>query len=160
MKILIPVDGSELALDALHHALALVREGLFAEFVLANVQEPATFYEILTTRDPQAVEEASAEAGRHLIEQAAVLCRDAGVAFESEVGFGDPVNVLNEIVERYQCDAVVMGARGRGAVTSALLGSVSQRMTHDAAVPVTIVKHPQPPEPPAAELEVDDEDAE
>ena len=143
MKILIPVDGSGLALDALSHALQLVREGLSADFVLANVQEPASFYELFTTRDPEVVRVASAEAGAHMLEPAAARCREAGVAFELEVGLGDPVNTLNDIVERFQCDAVIMGAKGHGAMSSALLGSVSQRMTHDARVPVTIVKHPE-----------------
>jgi len=34
-----------------------------------------------------------------------------------------------------------MGARGRGALRSALLGSVSQHVVQQASVPVTIVKH-------------------
>ncbi len=140
MKILLPIDGSTPALVAVQHALRLVRAGLDAELLLANVQEPATFYEMLTTRDPEVVKRASAEAGLHLLAPAAALCREAGVAFELEVALGDPANTLNEIVDRFQCDAVVMGARGHGAVSSALLGSVSQRVTHDARVPVTIVK--------------------
>ncbi|MEP6559105.1 MAG: universal stress protein [Burkholderiales bacterium] len=140
MKILLPIDGSTPALAALHHALRLLQEGLNAEFLLANVQEPATFYEMLTTRDPEVIKRASAEAGLHLLEPAAALCRTAGVAFELEVALGDPANTLNEIVDRFQCDAIFMGARGHGAVSSALLGSVSQQVTHDARVPVTIVK--------------------
>ena len=39
LKILIAVDGSELSLDGVHHALALVRQGLQATMVLAHVQE-------------------------------------------------------------------------------------------------------------------------
>ena len=46
MKILLPVDGSEPALDAVRHALHLRREGLKASFVLATVQEPAYLYEM------------------------------------------------------------------------------------------------------------------
>ena len=48
MKILLPVDGTELSLHETRFALQLVREGLRASFVLANVQEPASFYEIVT----------------------------------------------------------------------------------------------------------------
>ena len=47
MKILLPLDGSEPALDAVRHAMRLVREGLRAEFVLANVQEPVYLYEMV-----------------------------------------------------------------------------------------------------------------
>lgn len=55
LKILIAVDGSELSLDGVHHALTLVRQGLQATMVLANVQEPATLYELVTTRDRKSV---------------------------------------------------------------------------------------------------------
>ena len=41
MKFLIPLDGSELALDAVRYAVRLVHAGLHASFVLANVEEPA-----------------------------------------------------------------------------------------------------------------------
>ncbi|WP_370654602.1 hypothetical protein [Rhodoferax sp.] len=37
MKILVPVDGSELALDAVGHASRLQRDGMQASFVLAKV---------------------------------------------------------------------------------------------------------------------------
>ena len=36
---------------------------------------------------------------------------------------------------------IVIGARGQGAISSALLGSVSQALVHASPVPVTIVKH-------------------
>ena len=36
---------------------------------------------------------------------------------------------------------VIIGAKGQGAITSALLGSVSQEVAHASPVPVTIVKH-------------------
>ena len=62
-RILIAVDGSELALDAVHHALELVQAGLRAEFVLANVQEPASLYELVVSRDPDRIAAASLEAG-------------------------------------------------------------------------------------------------
>ncbi|HSV55084.1 MAG TPA: universal stress protein [Burkholderiaceae bacterium] len=146
LKILIPVDGSELALDAVQHGLRLVREGLKAEFVLANVQEPASLYEIVVARDPQVLQGVSAGAGAHLLEPAEALCKAAGVGCELEVASGDPAHTLMDIVERYACDAVIMGARGQGAVRSALLGSVSQEMIHACNVPVTVVKHVLPDE--------------
>ncbi|WP_187171330.1 universal stress protein, partial [Enterococcus faecium] len=40
-----------------------------------------------------------------------------------------------------QCALIVIGARGQGAIASALLGSVSQALVHASPVPVTIVKH-------------------
>ena len=56
MKILLPVDGSELSLWAVRHAIELARSGLQARFVLANVQEPPTLYEVVTAHDAQVLE--------------------------------------------------------------------------------------------------------
>lgn len=140
MKILLPLDGSEPALDAVRHALHLVREGLRAEFVIANVQEPTFLYELVLAPDAEVLERAWGAAGAHALEAGAALLQAAGIAFESEVATGDPAHTLVEIVERYGCDAVIMGARGQGRLRRAMLGSVSHEMLHAAPVPVTIVK--------------------
>ena len=48
MKILLPVDGTALSMHEVRFALRLVEDGLRAEFVLDNVQAPATFYVVFT----------------------------------------------------------------------------------------------------------------
>ena len=84
---------------------------------------------------------ASVEAGEHLMAPARELLQAAGLSCETAVGVGDPAHVLVDIIESSGCDMVVIGARGQGAISSALLGSVSQELAHASPVPVTIVKH-------------------
>jgi nucleotide-binding universal stress UspA family protein len=146
MKILLPVDGSAASLQAVRQALQLIQDGLRASLVLANVQEPATLYELLLAHDPQVIEQVSAKAGLHLLEPARALVRAAGVEHEIEVAAGDPAHTLIDILENFGCDMVVMGARGMGTLRSALLGSVSHEVLHAAPVPVLIVKPPPAPE--------------
>ena len=141
MKILIPVDGSELALGAVRHALRLSHEGLTAAFVLATVQEPTYLYELLLAPGSDVLERFSGAVGSRALEDAEALFNAAGVLFEREIGSGDPAQALVEMAERHGCDAIILGARGLGALSSALLGSVSQGVLHAAKVPVTIVKH-------------------
>jgi nucleotide-binding universal stress UspA family protein len=144
IKILLPLDGSEAALDAVRHAISLVREGLQASFVLANVQAPTYFYEVVLAHDAELLERASREAGAHALAGGEALLEATGVTWEREVASGDPGHVLIDIVERYGCDAVVMGARGVGSVRSALFGSVSQSVLQHSPVPVTIVRRAEP----------------
>lgn len=146
IKILIAVDGSALALDGVRHALALIGAGLQASVLLAHVQERATLYEMVTARDADLIAAASLEAGAHLMAPALALLEERGVRCETEVGLGEVAQTLLEMVERSGCDLVIIGARGQGAISSALLGSVSQKLAHDSPVPVTIVKHAQTPE--------------
>jgi len=146
MKILVPVDGSAASLEAVRQALRMIQDGLRASLVLANVQEPATLYEMLLAHDPEVIDKVSAEAGLHLLEPARALVREAGVEHEIEVAAGDPAHTLIDILENFGCDLVVMGARGQGTLRSALLGSVSHEVLHAAPVPVLIVKQSPPPE--------------
>ncbi len=143
-KILLPLDGSEAALDAVRHALALVRDGLQASFVLANVQEPTYFYEVVLAHDNELVERARREAGAHALSGGAALLDAAGLKWELEVALGEPGHMLIDIAERYACDAVFMGARGVGSVSNALFGSVSQWVLQHSPIPVTIVRHVEP----------------
>lgn len=140
MKILLPVDGSELSLEAVRYAIRLASEGLQMSFVIANVQEPTTLYEMMVAHDAEVLQQISAAAGANLLAGAEELLNQADLDHESEVAAGDPAHTLIDIIERFGCDAVIMGARGMGALNAALVGSVSLEVLRASPVPVTIVK--------------------
>jgi nucleotide-binding universal stress UspA family protein len=142
LKILIPTDGSPHALLAVHHALRLVGAGLKARFVVANVQESATLYELVVAHDPNVLQKVSEGAGRDLVRPAMGLLAAAAQQVEADVSSGDPAHMLVEAVERHACDAVIMSTRG-GGLRAAVLGSVSQEMVQISPVPVTLVKPPE-----------------
>ena len=141
MKILLPVDGSELALDAVRHALYLLRHGLQASFVLVTVQEPTFMYEMILAPDAEVLDRVTGAVGSRALEGAQALFKAAGVPVESEIGSGEPAPTLIELADRHGCEAIIMGARGMGALRAALIGSVSQAVLQASKVPVTIVKH-------------------
>jgi nucleotide-binding universal stress UspA family protein len=139
VKILLPVDGSPLSLEAVHHAIRLVRDGLQGSFVLANVQEPSSLYEMAVVHDPQALRRMALEAGEHAVAQADELLTQADIEHETEVASGEPANTLIELIENYRCEAVIMGAHGMGE-SGATFGSVAQALLRHSPVPVMIVR--------------------
>lgn len=141
MKILIAIDGSPAALDAARHGLQLARDGLRTGFVLATVQDPTYLYEMVLAPDAEVLERVSGAVGARALAGAEQLFKVAGVAYEREIGSGDPAATLVEIAQRYGCTAILMGARGMGALRGVLLGSVSQGVLQRAALPVTLVRH-------------------
>lgn len=147
MKWLIPVDGSELSSEAVAHAVRMAQAGLACDLVLVNVQEPATFYELLTLHDAEAIERLAEAAGQDLLAAAKARVRAAQLPYSTHVRMGEPVALLLEVLEEEGCDGVIMGSHGRGLLGRTLLGSVSQQMLQHAPVPVTFVKHVTPPEP-------------
>jgi len=150
MKILVPVDGSEPALEAVRHVLGLLGNGLKASLVLATVQEPVYLYERVLPPDADVLERVTGAVGARALADAEALCKAAGVSYEREIVSGDAAQAVRDLAGARSCDAIVMGARGLGAVKSALLGSVSHRVLQDAPMPVTVVKHG----PGAADAEV------
>ncbi|MCL5969368.1 MAG: universal stress protein [Betaproteobacteria bacterium] len=146
MKWLIPVDGSELSFEAVAYAVRMAQAGLACELVLVNVQEPATFYELVTLHDAEAIERLAEAAGQDLLAAAEAQVRAAQLPYSTHVRMGEPVALLLEVLEEEGCDGVIMGSHGRGLLGRTLLGSVSQQMLQHAPVPVTFVKHAAQPE--------------
>jgi len=142
LKILLPTDGSPRSLDAVHHAIHLVTCGLKARFVVANVQSPANLYEMVVAHDPNVIEKVSIAAGHDLMRPALKLLHAAGLQAEQEVASGDPVHLLQEILENHSCEAVIVSARGRSDSQELSPGSVAKGLMETCAVPVTLVKPP------------------
>lgn len=146
MKIMLPVDGSAASLAAVQYALQMVAQGLQAEFVLANVQEPPSLYEVVVAHDVAVLDQVRTAAGADLLQAAEALLEGGDHAFESEVASGEPGHVLVDLIENYACEAVVLGATGMGN-SGAALGSVALALLQHSPVPVTVVRSRVPEEP-------------
>ena len=142
MKILLAVDGSAASMAGVRWALAWRHDGLQAEFVLANVQEPPNLYDMVVVHDAQALDDVRAAVGAALLAPAEALITAAGARCEMEVAGGDPGNMLIELVENYGCDAVVMGMRSDSGPSTAP-GSVTMALLRHSPVPVTVVRAPE-----------------
>lgn len=149
-NIMIAVDGSDESLEAVRQALALMGRGLRAEIALVNVQEAASLLE-LATRDSDAIAAAAVEAGEHLMAQGAALLDAAGVGYSMEVILGEPATALVDMAEQINADVLILGARGMGAVESALVGSVSKAIISRCSKPVMVVRVPEMVEAPDEE---------
>src|SRR5919108_1162645 len=79
------------------------------------------------------------EAATHLREVAATLPQELSVT--TVLRHGDPAEEILALLSEQPFDLLCMGARGRGRVTGALLGSVSTAVLHHSQVPV-VVLHP------------------
>lgn len=69
----------------------------------------------------EVLERVSGVVGSRALAGAEALFNEAGVWFERELGSGEPATALVEMAQRQGCDAIILGARGVGALRSALL---------------------------------------
>jgi nucleotide-binding universal stress UspA family protein len=137
-RIVVATDGSAGSQEAVTTALGLAREsGAIATFVYVR---PAP---LPILGDPFFQRSLSQELlrARAALASAEALAAQAGVETESEVLEGDAANRVIELARARDADLIVIGSRGRGAVTGALLGSVSSAVVHRADRPVLVVKN-------------------
>jgi nucleotide-binding universal stress UspA family protein len=151
MKVLISTDGSDDAIAAARHALA----------VLA----PAETVTLVCVVEPPAIEAAGMESGMAggiatadeidsawaaINAEAAVALDRTEAALAGAVPSGTIVERVSEegaagpavcrLAEIRAVDVVVVGSRGRGAIRRALMGSVSTHIVNNAPCPVLVVR--------------------
>lgn len=140
MKILLPVDGSAHSERATQHVIATVRSGGNREIHLVNVQPPIDAPEVRSHMTAGEIEAMQETRGGDALVSARALLDATGVAYTPAVLLGPVAESLHRYATDHGCDKIVMGTRGRGAISSVLLGSVTQRLLHLTELPVTLVK--------------------
>lgn len=137
---LVAVDGSEHADNAVRHALDMARRIGEARIVLVNVQPPAMSGEVSNLLTAEEVIDQHVAAGRQALAAAEVLLQAGGVSYDTEIAIGRPAEAIVDCAMKQGCDLIVMGASSHGRVRSLVLGSVAAKVAHIAEVPVTLVK--------------------
>jgi nucleotide-binding universal stress UspA family protein len=137
MRVLFATDGSEAA-DAAARWLAVFPLPANARVLVLAVQElPPSPIDIPTVRDFQRALLAEA---RHTAGRAAATLRERFGTIETRVVAGDPRERIIDVAAEWDADLIVVGARGLGAVATALLGSVSLAVARHAPCPVLVVR--------------------
>jgi nucleotide-binding universal stress UspA family protein len=150
LNILVAVDGSEHGAAALRTATQLADEE-HARLTIVTAVPPAPAFAQITAAGAAAfadLEELMGDAGKRIRKQIEELPRDLSVTSIVVAGHAD--EVILERLREGNHDLLVMGTRGLGRVGSALLGSVSQSVLHQAEVPVLVVHAPKSGASPAA----------
>lgn len=139
-KALVPVDGSSNSDRAVRHVAALAEINPAMEIVLLNVQPPADDWEVRSFLKKEEIEAMEESRGGDALQSARALLDAAGVRHTPKVLIGPIAETIARTALEQNCDGIVMGTRGLGAVAGALLGSVTSRVIHLCDVPVTLVK--------------------
>ena len=141
MKILLAYDGSDCAQAALDD---LRSAGLPAK---ADVKVVAVLETWLPPPSSWALLEGASRASQEL--NALALAQGAAVSLRSlfpgwdltaQEEIGSPSSVLLKIADEWQPDLLVVGSHGRSAAGRLLLGSVSQKLVHEAHGSVRVAR--------------------
>ncbi|NHN46744.1 universal stress protein [Halostella sp. JP-L12] len=138
--VLVPLDGSSLADDALAHALAVHDCRITVLNVVTPLDAPMSEGGVLEPDEER--REAARERAERLVERARDRAEAAGRTVETVVETGDPETVVVEYAESHDVDQIVMGSHGgeRRPVARRLLGTVATAVVGEAPVTVTVVR--------------------
>ncbi|MBZ6497065.1 universal stress protein [Natrinema longum] len=132
-RILVPVDGSTGAEQALEEAFEL--------FPDADIR---VLHVIQVTRIPSDPEttpyEYAKEKGDGFLEDAETIAAEHDRDIETALTEGNAGRAIRKYINAHDIDHVVMGSTGRSGVSRLLLGSVAETVTRRSPVSVTIVR--------------------
>ena len=139
-RILVGVDGSKESRDAAAYAADLA-QALGSQLLVASVADVpvALAAPELLERAAEWQEEASKQSAAITKEIARFVAR-SGLTVETLVEAGPPAETLAELARAGDVDLVVVGHRGRNAISRVLMGSVADRLVQICSKPVLVVR--------------------
>ncbi len=143
-KVLVPLDGSELAECALDHVRNLAKVFSPNEVILLNVfQVPlpplAPGYDgVLIDLGPLRNEYLN-KSKQYLTAVQSKLS-SKGVTVKTESIEGKPASVISEYTQQNGIDIIIMATHGYTGVKRMLLGSVANQVIHESHVPVLLIR--------------------
>ena len=140
-RILLAVDGSDIAMRATRHVVALMqglRDPASLQLHVINVQRPVSG-DVSSFVAHKSLEEYYQERADEALAPVRAALDEAGVSFEAKHRLGLPGETIAKEAQEQSCDMIVMGTKGAGAA-AALLGSVAQDTIEHSAIPVLLVK--------------------
>jgi len=143
-KILVPLDGSELAECTLLHVTNLVKDGFTEEVVVLNILEIST-YDRIEAEVPASIlmeirEKARNAARKYLAGVESRLAAE-GIKVKTVSLEGQRVaNVITDYANKNGIDMIVLGTHGYTGLKKMMLGSITLEVLHDSHVPVLLIR--------------------
>jgi nucleotide-binding universal stress UspA family protein len=140
-RVLVAIDETPAAAFALRHVVPYAVDQRSRLTLLTVVPEPSPALAAAGMSPQRVADQMERQAAAHLRKVTASLPQELPVT--TILRHGDPAEEILRVVREQPVDLICIGARGRGRVAGALLGSVSSAVLHHSPVPV-VVLHPPP----------------
>ncbi|MEA5389285.1 universal stress protein [Haloarculaceae archaeon H-GB11] len=147
-NILLPTDGSDLALEALRESLTLAELSGATIHVLyvvddAKIAELASgtgIDDVSLDGDVDGLFRRFEAIGEHALDDLREAATGRGVALTTAIRKGLPEEEILAYVDEEEIDLLVMGTHGRRGIERYILGSTTERVLRQSPVPVLTVR--------------------
>jgi nucleotide-binding universal stress UspA family protein len=142
-KILVPLDGSELAECTLNHVKMMVKEGFTREATILNIVRVdlpwAELYGTNFNRD--AVRKAYFASARKYLADVESRLGAEGIKVKIEVLEADRAGAaITDYAREKGMDAIIIATHGYTGLKRLMLGSVAMSVLHESSVPVILIR--------------------
>lgn len=140
--ILVPLDGSQLAEDALEHAKQIVApDGKITLVAAVDVPEAPLYgyFPAIATPDFEAATKEMVPQAKHYLETVAKRIASDNLTIAIDAQLGEPADVITQAAQKYHVDAIVMSTHGRSGLGKWLFGSVTQKVLNAQPCPVYVI---------------------
>lgn len=149
-KIMVPLDGSDLAECVMPHVEAIISGFKSKEVVFARVVDPIRLPASVpahgkfgfTEKDRHQLETGRKKAANAYLEKMVDSLDISGTVFNFIVLEGNPANMLTDYATENEVDLIVIASHGRSGVSRWVMGSVAERIMRTSCVPVMMVRAP------------------
>ena len=145
-KIMVPLDGSELAECVLPHVEAIAGGCQVKDIIFVRVVEPLHLRGGVETgfspEERQRLEAESMDVARNYLNQVISRSKYDEIGARSEVLFGTVTDTLADYAENNDIDLIIIATHGRSGISRWVWGGVADRLLRSACVPVLIVRAP------------------
>jgi nucleotide-binding universal stress UspA family protein len=140
LRLLVPLDGSELAEEALQSA-ELLAEAIESRPTLLRVVEPPSYP---LSGDGYAYipfdEDAELASARRYLHDQVARFRERGLQAAATVAVGSPASAIAATARGQGIDVIVMATHGHGGLSRLILGSVATSILRQTTVPLLLAR--------------------
>jgi nucleotide-binding universal stress UspA family protein len=149
-KIMVPLDGSDLAECVMPHVEAITTGCKITKVVFVRVVDPIHLPASVPARGEfgfsekqrRQMEEQRKQTADAYLKQIVENTRFEGAALSYEVLEGKVADTLAHWAEKNEMDLIVIASHGRSGVSRWVMGSVADRVLRSSCVPVLMIRAP------------------
>ena len=135
-RVLVPMDDSEMAKQALEYALENHPDAEIT--VLHVVGGPSAMGDVTALALDADLEAAAQERAQEVFEEARDLAAEYDTEITTEVQLGHPTRAILNAADGF--DAIVLGSHDGSLADRLVVGNVAQKVVRNSPVPVTVTR--------------------
>ncbi len=137
-NVAVALDGSRLAEQALDKAYSIFQNNV--RYTILRIVEPIAPGQAYSSEMIANYEREAREAAEDYLETVSETLKARGATVSADVRVTQPAGGIRRIADEFGADMIAMTTHGRSGMNRFLMGSVAERVLHEADRPVMIIR--------------------